>query len=103
MNEIDLYCNLMYEVKKRIAVVQGFLGGQINAIYPRMTIELAVLQLRKMLELIALVSLVAHKDEYAKRHQKFASHWHAERILRDIEKINPDFYPRLQCWLTIYT
>jgi hypothetical protein len=66
MNEIDLYCNLMDEVKKRTAVVQGFLNGQINAFYPAATIESAALQLRKILELIALGSLVAHKEEYTR-------------------------------------
>ncbi len=94
MDEIDLYCNLMEEVKKRTAVAQGFLDGQINALYPATTIESAALQLRKILELIALGSLVAHKEEYTKVNQNFASHWHAARILRDIEKINPNFYPR---------
>jgi len=94
MNEIDLYCNLMDEVKKRTAVVQGFLDGQINALYTAATIESAALQLRKILELIALGSLVAHEEEYTMSYQNFASHWHAARILRDIGKINPDFYPK---------
>ena len=84
----------MEEVKKRTTVLQGLLDGQINAIYPATSIECAALQLRKILELIALGSLVAHKDEYAANYENFASHWHAERILRDIGKINPDFYPR---------
>jgi hypothetical protein len=94
MDDFDLYCNLMEEVKKRTIVLQGFLDGKINAIYPATTIECASLQLRKILELIALGSLVAHKKEYAKNYKNFASHWHAERILSDIEKINPGFYPK---------
>ena len=93
-DEIDLYCRLMEEVKRRTSVIQGCLGGQINILYQATTIECAALQLRKILELIALASLVAHKDEYARQYPKFASNWHAERILRDIEKINKDFYPR---------
>jgi len=93
-DEIDLYCRLMEEVKKRTSVIKGFLDGRINNIYQATTIECAALQLRKILELIALSSLVAHKKEYARQYPKFASNWHAERILRDIEKMNKDFYPR---------
>jgi hypothetical protein len=84
----------MDEVKKRTAVVLGFLDGQINALYPAATIESAALQLRKILEPISLGSLVAHKEEYTQSYQNFASHWHAARILHDIGKINPDFYPK---------
>jgi hypothetical protein len=51
------------------------------------------LQLRKILELIALSNLVSNKDEYAKRHSNFARHYHAKHIIRDIEKLNPNFYP----------
>ena len=94
MDDIDLYCNLMQEVKKRTAVLQGFLDGQINAIYPTISIECAALQLRKILELIALGSLVAHREEYAANYNNLANHGHAERILRDIGKINPEFYPK---------
>lgn len=94
MDDFDLYCNLMDEVKKRTTVIQGFLDGKINAIYPATTIESAALQLRKIMELIALGSLVVNKEEYANNYEKFAHHYHAEKILRDIEKINPGFYPK---------
>jgi hypothetical protein len=52
------------------------------------------LQLRKILELISLGSLVANKIEFEKQQIKFQKYWHAERILSDIERLNPDFYPR---------
>lgn len=84
----------MDEVKNRTRVIQGFLEGKINAIYPATTIECAALQLRKIMELIALGSLVANREEYANNYEKFARHYHAEKILRDIEKINPCFYPK---------
>jgi hypothetical protein len=93
-DEIKLYCDLMEEVKKRTSEIKGCFDGRVNNLYQATTIECAALQLRKILELIALSSLVAHKKEYAKQYPKFASNWHAERILRDIEKINKDFYPR---------
>jgi hypothetical protein len=52
------------------------------------------LQFRKILELIALASLVANKDEYSKIRTRFETDWHAERILDTLEKANPLFYPR---------
>ena len=39
------------------------------------------------------MSLVANKELYAEQNEKFAKHYHAERIMRDLNRINPDFYP----------
>src|SRR6266851_327306 len=89
---ITLYCGCMEEIKLRVDVVRLFLGGQLSTYLPPL-VESVCLQIRKILELIALASLVAVKDEYSRQYQKFAQHWHAGRILRDIEKINPSFYP----------
>jgi len=94
MDELTIYCNLMEEIKVRVNVVQSCIRKQIPVLYPATTIETAALQLRKILELIAFGSLVAHKEEYARQYEKFSTHWHAERILRDVARINPDFYPK---------
>ena len=56
-------------------------------------VEFVCLQVRKILELIALASMASHKEEFAKQHQKFAEMWRAKRILEDLEKLNPGFYP----------
>jgi hypothetical protein len=64
-----------------------------TTLYPMTNIELVYLQFRKILELIAFASLVANKTEYAKQRDKFYKDWHAERIIADIEKLNPEFYP----------
>ena len=56
-------------------------------------VETVCLQFRKILEKIALMSLVANKELYAEQNEKFAKHYHAERIMKDLERINPDFYP----------
>lgn len=39
------------------------------------------------------MSLVANREAYAEQNEKYAKHYHAERIMRDLERINPDFYP----------
>jgi hypothetical protein len=84
----------MEEIKLRTTVVKSFLSGEAKTIYKATTIESACLQLRKIMELIALGSLVANKDEFVKQNDKFKKMWNAKIILNDIERINPKFYPR---------
>lgn len=57
-------------------------------------IESMVLQLRKILELVAFGSLVANIDQYRNLRDKYAHDWRAELILADIERLNPHLYPQ---------
>ncbi len=84
----------MEEVKKRVAVVKGFLKGGCYTLYMATTLECMCLQIRKILELIVLGSLVVNKTEFAKQHKDFHKHWNGGKILKKLEKINPDFYPK---------
>ena len=88
------YCNLMEKIKIRLGVFDFFTTGQGHALYKPTTAESACLQLRKILELIAMASLIANKEAYSAAHKNFAKHWNAKRIFKDLERINPDFYPR---------
>ncbi|MGD0137392.1 MAG: hypothetical protein ABSD28_00825 [Tepidisphaeraceae bacterium] len=92
--DIIKYCNLMAEIKHRIAVINAFKSGVASALFKASTIESAYLQFRKILELIALGSLVANKNEFSKVYAEFATCWNAQYLLKDIERVNPDFYPR---------
>jgi len=92
--DIIKYCNLMEEIKRRTAVISAFGSGLAAAVYKATTIESVYLQFRKILELIALGSLVANKNEFSKAYANFAKYWNAQYLLRDIERLNPDFYPR---------
>ena len=92
--DITLYCDLMEEIKRRISVIQSFSSGKSVTPYKAITIETMCLQVRKVLELIALGSLVANKKEFSKFYDEFGKIWNAKFILRDIEKVNPSFYPR---------
>jgi hypothetical protein len=91
--DIERYCGLMEEVKLRIAVVDYFILGQGHALYQPPTLESTCLQLRKILELIAFGSLVANADAYTSVYTKVSKAWHAADLLRELEKVNPDFYP----------
>lgn len=90
---INEYAECMEEIKKRIEVIRAFLDGRCNALYKQTTAEPICLQVRKKLELIALVSLVANKEEYGKNRANFTKDRHAKRILQSVEEINPNFYP----------
>jgi hypothetical protein len=89
----QLYVAQMQEIKRRIEVVDYFLLAGGHALYKPTTIESTALQIRQILELIAFASLCAHQSAYAAAHKDFAKHWNAELLLKDIERLNPEFYP----------
>ena len=68
----------MYLVKK---------GG--NVFY----IENICLQIRKLLELIAMSSLIMNKEAFEKAEKSFKTMWNAKLILKDIKRIHPQFFP----------
>lgn len=92
--DLDLYITLMNEVKKRTNAITGILKKTNTTTYQATNIEFMCLQLRKILELISLGSLVANKKEFECQQIKYQQFWHAKRIIKDIEKLNPDFYPK---------
>ena len=91
--DITRYCDCMEEVKRRTLTVTTLLAGDWTTPFRATNVEFMCLQVRKILELVALASITANKEEYAKQRAKFDRDWHAERILRDLEKVNPRFYP----------
>lgn len=91
--ELKLYQDCLYEIKKRIDVIADHINRITTEKYLIIEVETVCLQFRKILEKIALMSLVANKEIYAEQNAKFAQHYHAERIMRDLERVNPNFYP----------
>lgn len=91
---LDKYVNCMEEIKKRTEVVHGFLRRELHAKYVQTTVESICLQIREILELIALASLVANKAEYEKHRKNFHRDWNAKGILKTLDKANPQFYPQ---------
>lgn len=91
--EIKLYHENLYEINKRIEVIRDHINSKTKEKYLVVEVETVCLQFRKILEKIALLSLIANKDIYSQQYEKFAKHYHAERILNDVSRINPDYYP----------
>lgn len=90
---IDLYLQQMKEIKRRIEVIDYFLLAGGHALYKPTTIESTCLQFRHVLELVAFGSLCANQAAYSAVHKDFASHWNAELLLKELYRVNPDFYP----------
>ena len=93
-NDMDRYCKCMEEIKLRVDAVNSILQKHCTTICQATNIEFMCLQIRGILELIALGSLVTDEREYKKRSIELANNpWNAKVILREIERINPKFYP----------
>ena len=56
--------------------------------------EVCFLQIRMICELLAFACLVAHEDIKAARAPKFTNESHAATILRKLEELHADFFPR---------
>jgi SEC-C motif-containing protein len=92
---IRQYCGYMEWVKQRIEAIKSMGSSPIkNRLHGFIQIESIYLQFRKILELIAMGSLLNNKEEYAKARANFDSDWNARRILENLAKVNPDFYPK---------
>ncbi|MDO9468161.1 MAG: hypothetical protein Q7J36_12750 [Thiobacillus sp.] len=90
----DCYAELMWEARLRLEVLSNFMNGAADATYLQTNIESMCLQLRKLLELLAFSSLVSNRQAYEAVRADIAKDWHAVRILKKLETINPDFYPQ---------
>lgn len=87
------YATCMEEIKLRQKAITNISDNMNTTTYEMTNIEFVCLQFRKILELIAMASLVANKDQYERVYAKFFRHWKAKQILKDIKGINPNFYP----------
>lgn len=100
-DKITKYSECMEEVKKRVEVIESLINGAATTPYLIINVEFACVQVRKILELIALSGLVANKSEFQKVKMNLENLWNAKDIVKTLEIINPRFYPEpivLQCF-----
>ena len=88
------YIAVMEEIKHRTNVISALHDKRISVMYRATHVESMVLQVRMITELVALASLSANKSLFEQNRKKFEDYWHPKAILKDIEKLNPNFYPR---------
>ena len=89
---MNLYRGIMEEAKIRIAAIDAGTSLQLN-LPPPIVREHCFLQLRLICELIALGCMVAHGDIKATREPKLQKQWAADKIMEELEKLHPSFYP----------
>lgn len=87
-NDIEVYRDCMLEVRDRINLVQTALGG-----HRHMDEEAFWMHFRKVIEGIGYALLAANREGYAAKHPDFVRHDKAKEIIKNIEAINPDYYP----------
>jgi hypothetical protein len=86
------YADIMEEIKLRLAAIETFRTNPI--VHPYVMIELCFLQYRYICELLALGCLVAHGDTQFAHSRKLLKQWSADSIIKHLERLHPDFYPR---------
>ena len=92
--DMNAYVNVMEDIKHRTQVIYGLINSDINMMYNITQAESMALQIRMIVESIALASLSANKSLFEQESDKFKDFWKVDLIFRDIEKKNPDFYPQ---------
>lgn len=97
--DYDRYLRVMWDIKWRLEIT-GYMVREdhpkfdISLLPPFMKIETIALQIRRVIESIALASLVANEPLYKEEAEKFKKFWMTEKIFEYIEKRNPHFYPK---------
>ena len=83
----------MQLIKWRLRAISDIREGKTKTTFRITNTEFCVLQIRKILELIALSALVSDADVYREKLGNIEKMWNAKLILQDLERIHPNFYP----------
>ena len=95
----EMYVALMQEIKYRANVIELFGANPGLGIYRRARVEFISLQLRMILENIAMACLVANGDLLGKVPRDLVKEYRPIQILKRIESINPICYPQpIELW-----
>ena len=94
-DEVDLYLDCMYELRRLCSFIQKYLSNRENLTKDnlRLTIEVVSLQYRKLFELIAMSSLVTNKRRFTKKHGSILKGYRPKGIMNMVKGMNPNFYP----------
>ena len=94
-HHLNLYLRNMQIIKYRLNVIKAVKTNRLPDNFSFFNnVEFCVLQIRKILELIAYSSLVSDADIYEQRLGSIEKMWNANLILKDIERIHANYYPR---------
>ena len=95
MHSLNLYIRNMKIIKFRLNSIRSCRANGLPRNYSFFNnVEFCVLQIRKILELIAYSSLVSDAEVYRQQLGKIEKMWNAKLILNDLERIHKEFYPQ---------
>jgi hypothetical protein len=89
---LELYASLMEEVKLRESSAWNVIHGELN-LPPPLGREYCFLQVRMIIETMALGCLVVHGDIPDTQTNKFLGAYSADQIMKMLEGLHPGFYP----------
>lgn len=92
-DNLSKYLRQMELIKTRMQVIDNIVKKKTTTGFNYSDIEICILQIRKIIELIAMGSLVSNIEKYSQIHEKYSENWNARLIFRDIQQINAEFYP----------
>jgi hypothetical protein len=84
----------MAEIKARSHLTKKVGEGRVAMFSQPARVEFVYLQFRKIIELIAMGSLLANAETFSQVQSNLQKYWNVKDLLKDIHAINPDFYPR---------
>ena len=87
------YQKIMEEIKRRIEVITALLDKSVALPFQATQVETTLLQVRMVLELLALSSLAANREIFEATQKKFRDSWKVSKIVNDVRRLNPNFYP----------
>jgi len=88
------YGNFMDEVRVRLRIVETTLALDEQGLIPAPgASDLCSLQFRKICEAIAVGCLAAHGDIPAAKSKNLGKMYRADKLIKALEKLHPDFYP----------
>lgn len=95
---VKIYLSNMRDVKRRIGYAENQLSA-FNTTHDYLLFENAILHTRKALECIAYASIAPNKNAYSKFRSEaetpadFRKDYHGGKILKQLGRVNKDFYP----------
>lgn len=89
----EKYEGCMREIVARGNLINDYLKLLADGVVTAFDIENSMLQLRKIMELIALSSMVANEQRYKQAFEEIEKSWKVHPMLRTLERVNPGFYP----------
>jgi hypothetical protein len=92
LDAANLWADPLEEAKGRIASIDAAVSGSCGLPAPLVR-EYSYLQIRMLCELIALGCLIAHGDISATHTVTLQTAWAADKIIRRLENLHPNFYP----------